>query len=730
MKKRGSGGDDRLTGGSRADELSGLGGSDALFGREGRNSLYGGSGDDFLEGGPGEDRLFGGRGIDMVSYADATAGVTVDLTDPTRNTGDAEGDVFSSIEDVLGSLHDDVITGNQRQNFLLGDLGDDVLIGVAGVTFLMGGAGADRLVSLGGSTSAVYWDSPIGLTVDLAAPERNTGIALGDSYAAVCGLEGTIFDDSLHGNGKGNVIFAFAGDDRLSGRGGDDLLDGGAGGDALYGGSGFDRAVYWEAERAVVADLKDPTRNVGDARGDSYRGIEGLEGSAFDDRLGGDGGDNGLFGGDGDDRLYGRGGADTLWGGAGADILSGGAGQDFAVYWDSPEGLALDLAAPSRNTGEAAGDGYRSIEGLEGSDFDDRIGGDGRGNVLMGGDGEDRLYGRDGADDLVGGAGDDALFGGRGGDFLNGGSGADRLDGGAGEDRAIYWGATEGVRADLGDATSNTGEAAGDVYRAIESLGGSSFDDQLVGNAGNNRLFGGAGADRLLGGAGDDDLFGEAGDDRLHGGGGDDYLNGGAGSDRYYGGSGVDRVLYREAGARVVADLLSPLRNSGEASGDFYRGVEAMEGSAFDDILRGDDRQNSLFGGLGDDRLVGRGGDDSLFGGLGADELIGGAGLDAFVFADRPEDGQPDRLPDFTSGVDNLVLLASAFESLAAGDLSRSAFHRGEEASGLAHRLLYDEARGELRFDPDGSDVRDAILFARLNPGDRLVFGDIAIIDA
>jgi Ca2+-binding RTX toxin-like protein len=68
--------------------------------------------------------------------------------------------------------------------------------------------------------------------------------------------------------------------------------------------------------------------------------------------------------------------------------------------------------------------------------------------------------------------------------------------------------------------------------------------------------------------------------------------------------------------------------------------VEALVGSAFDDVLSGsvgDDRlhggagRDRLFGGTGDDRLIGGNGADLLDGGAGRDVMMGGAGDDTYV---------------------------------------------------------------------------------------------------
>ena len=82
--------------------------------------------------------------------------------------------------------------------------------------------------------------------------------------------------------------------------------------------------------------------------------------------------------------------------------------------------------------------------------------------------------------------------------------------GGGGFDYADYFNATSGITVDLGNASNNTDEAAGDTFVSIEGIRGSAFDDTLRGdnilNGGNavNQLIGGLGADTLDGGGGFD----------------------------------------------------------------------------------------------------------------------------------------------------------------------------------------------------------------------------------
>ena len=198
-------------------------------------------------------------------------------------------------------------------------------------------------------------------------------------------------------------------------------------------------------------------------------------------------------------------------------------------------------------------------------------------------------------------------------------AGADTIQGGAGFDCIVLTGATSSIRVNLDSPNHNTNIAAGQIYVSIEGIIGSGFSDTLTGNADANRIEGRDGNDRLSGSGGTDSLFGGNGNDTLLGGTGADILDGGAGK---------DRLSYREAVAGVIVDLENTARNTGEAAGDSYFGIEELEGTGWHDILAGDALGNTILGLEGNDRVEGRQGNDLLYGGEGNDTLSGGEGAD------------------------------------------------------------------------------------------------------
>ncbi|GAA6164033.1 hypothetical protein NBRC116590_17370 [Pelagimonas sp. KU-00592-HH] len=154
-------------------------------------------------------------------------------------------------------------------------------------------------------------------------------------------------------------------------------------------------------------------------------------------------------------------------------------------------------------------------------------------------------------------------------------------------------------------------------------------NDYLSGGVGNDLLEGGNGRDDLLGGKDDDTLRGGDGGDQLDGGIGDDLLLGNGGADTFKGGLGQDTVSYVDALESVSLYLAKPNKNTGEALGDEFAGIEVFVGSNLNDTMVGDGGANVLKGGSGADTLSGGQGKDTLLGDDGADSILAGSGNDS-----------------------------------------------------------------------------------------------------
>ena len=130
--------------------INGTGNADTLMGSSGADYIYGFAGDDFLNGLGGADVLDGGSGIDTVSYAASTAAVTVNFLSGVASGGDAAGDIFAGLENIVGSNFNDTLTGNYGNNRLDGGLGTDKMIGGYGDDTYVVNAAKEKITELAG----------------------------------------------------------------------------------------------------------------------------------------------------------------------------------------------------------------------------------------------------------------------------------------------------------------------------------------------------------------------------------------------------------------------------------------------------------------------------------------------------------------------------------------------------------------------------------------------------
>jgi Ca2+-binding RTX toxin-like protein len=572
--------------------------------------------------------------------------------------GTSDPDIISGLggnDTILGRDGGDAISGGDGDDYLRGEQGNDFLYGNDGKDYLGGGPGDDTLDGGAGEDRVSYAvDATNGVTVDLnlQGVAQDTGMGW-DTLISIEHLSGTIYDDTLIGDGADNWLWGgsdgsgVTGNDTISGGGGNDLIEVGAGNHTLDGGSGVDiLSLFGNATdigpTGVTVDLRLQGSVQDTGQGMMLlTGFEQVSGSIYDDTIIGDDGWNNLNGDLGSDVLIGGGGNDTLFGdgrvnvdtgvtgtsghittyesvpdpdyvggddwlegGLGDDFLAGGRGIDTASYEHASGSVEVVLADAGFGYSDGA-DGNdtlsNDIENIRGSAYDDNLLGNESDNVIDGGDGNDAIYGF---------GGNDTLLGGDGNDFVRPYSGNDNADGGDGIDRISFYdpGQATGIIFDLNlqGTAQDTGHG---IVTAVnfEQVSGTAYDDTIIGDGGDNWLWGGSD------GAGND------GNDTISGNGGNDLIEVGSGNHTLDGGAGADTlsVWGNDTDTHGAMTVNLKLQGAAQDTGQgmmTLSGFENVSGSTYGDTLIGGDGANILAGDRGDDAISGGKGDDALYG--------------------------------------------------------------------------------------------------------------------
>ena len=122
---------DTMVGDDGRNVFRGEDGYDSIRGQAGNDLLYGGNGNDSLNGGAGDDELRGGAGSDYAVFYDDLP-VVADLASGTATGASSGTDRLFDIENLVGTVFDDVLRGNSGANMLQGYWGGDVLEGRGG----------------------------------------------------------------------------------------------------------------------------------------------------------------------------------------------------------------------------------------------------------------------------------------------------------------------------------------------------------------------------------------------------------------------------------------------------------------------------------------------------------------------------------------------------------------------------------------------------------------------
>ncbi len=230
----GSSFDDTLLGDSNANVLDGGTGADTLYGRGGDDFLYGGADADTINAGLGTNYIDGGDGNDTLTYSDAAAGVTVDLSNSgAQATGGAGTDTITNIENLTGSAYADTLTGDANANTITGGAGADTMTGGLGDDVYVVDNAGDKVVELknGGAD-----------TINAAVSYSLTG-----TYVETLVLTGTS-GLTANGNSQANTLIGNGAANLLDGRGGADTLTGGAGADKFL----FDTSLSTSAFATIT----------------------------------------------------------------------------------------------------------------------------------------------------------------------------------------------------------------------------------------------------------------------------------------------------------------------------------------------------------------------------------------------------------------------------------------------------------------------------------------------
>lgn len=696
-----------------------------------------------------------GNGAEVIAFSDGVVTRVLDgpvATASTTGTGAAES--------LTGWNYRDSINGGAGNDTISGLDGDDTLVGSTGVDSLVGGNGSDQYLWARGDGNDTINDTATSLVEtdrlilsNVASSEVNLFRAVGsnDLQITVNGVSGTELikvinqfaniaqhtgietiefsdgviwnladiqsatwsgigsgNDSVTGTGYNDNLFGFAGNDTLTGNTGDDTMNGGTGVDSIDGGTGND-LYFW-----TKGDGNDTINDTGTSTAESDT-LVFTNVASWEVSLARANGSNDLT-----ITIPGQSGTETVT--IANRYLSGtsGNGVEAIKFSDGITWQLADILARANVNGGAGNDS------IVGSAYADNLYGSAGNDTLTGNDGDDRLIGGIGVDSLVGGNGNDSYIWakGDGNDIL-----LDSATSLTETDKLVFtdvvssattfWRSNNDLKIDVsGPGGTETLTITNFLLSTTAGYGidAVQFSDGVIWNRDDVLLAtgtgGGAGNDTLAGTDFLDNIYGNAGSDSISGGLGNDRLIGGLGADTLNGGLGVDTASYYQSASGVKVDLRVTTGQTGNAGGeevgDVLVGIEALEGSAFGDVLTGDNSSNDLWGLAGNDVLDGKGGynriyagdgDDTIYGGSGADYADGGAGVDNFRYTYATAGVRVD-LADLSQNTgeaigDVLINIESLLGSNFADEL------RGDSSG----NVLVGQAGNDLILGRDGNDI-------------------------
>lgn len=264
-----------------------------------------------------------------------------------------------------------------------------------------------------------------------------------------------------------------------------------------------------------------------------------------------------------------------------------------------------------------------------------------------------------------------------------------------------------------------------------------------------NVAYGGAGNDYLVGWYSDDVMNGGASSDTLYGAGGKDRVEGGLGVDTVvFGGvrasysigqSGDGSIIvYGAEGTTTItgvesfqfADVIlnaTGIFNIGTSASDVLWGTNASE------RLSGSSGHDTIYGGAGNDTIYSGSGNDRIRGGTGKDYLKGESGNDYFTFDTKPSKSTNlDKIADYNVKYDTIWLDNAVFTKLGKSGsmtkpvkINKSYFAIGTKAKDKNDYVVYDNKKGVLFYDQDGSGTKyKQVEIATLSKNLKMTYSD------
>jgi Ca2+-binding RTX toxin-like protein len=679
-----------ISGADGADTLNNI---EYVMGSAWNDTLIGNSSDNYLRGGLGNDRLDGEAGFDSADYGNATGSVEVNLT--TGLSAGADGvDILRNIEAVRGSAYDDKLVGGLGNNVLDGGAGFDLVqlwlenhkkgamikLGAGTVVVDQTTTGIDTLISIESLVGTDYSDVYSAETFGLQAGNGNYGSSgLSNSFHALRG------NDTIIGNGATTLFLgiplgntfggvqvdlsqgwaksiylgkktiqggvsavegtSYADVIKLGDKANDwvEMYRGTLGSDTIDGGSGYDRVEYTSGTLTLTGlniDLG-AGRVTGKSNGvDTLRNIEGVYGSQLNDTFDARGYSltslnaasetrgsllsplaNNFQGANGNDTIYGNGQTILRFDGARA-----------AVYANLITGQSYGLdGTQAANIGA---DTFSGVNGFFGSAYSDSLVG---GNAL-----------NDALEVFRGAGGNDTIDGGRGWDMARFDTGSWIIHDGQVKFAVDASGnkiSSQGMTFNMAQGVASGGLET-DTLRSVEAIWGTVSDDIYDArgfgatslNAGSlgtlNQFEGHFGNDTVIGNGNTKLSFSQA-----------------------YAGVTVDFTLGQSYSSQYLIDNKDP----GLVGVDTFSGVNAVQGSQYDDIFYGSSLNEDFSGGRGDELISAGAGNDTLNGGYGSDTLQGGLGNDVFDY-NSIEDSKSDLGIELIIGMDLILDFVSNFD--------------------------------------------------------------------